>query len=720
MKNSLSKLGRFSLGKNCEQVASYLRSISAIASFTAMSAMAVVACKNEEKQNVQPSLIPPQSSVEPCDIEFVDQLRLVELRAYANQVDEAKEKLNTDQYKCVDLSDPFNEDKWVFWIAHSDLFGKISFKQIKFSSIEEVEDDEDHLAMAEMKVEEDGRFRVLRDGPSNGVNTSFRITVPKGHKVLANKRPVKMAENKEDVYLREVVYTPINHNINNQLLQYSGMRYLRDVFAQVEAQMAESPSQSLEGRKMGDTVREDLWLTLAVIEHLEPHLVNEQNTDQHVARVLSSIASNPWKAYNYAVSGMAARGLFQFTSLYDGLKNNKDEKPFFAKHLPHDFVKAQENHLEAGKSAYALIDHDTKNLIGNQPEIKKIMQERPDLFDELLAASYNHGNSNPKKSMIKALESDDYSKIGPDWYKLIDSSITEQKVASETRRYIELYRLVRPLVSKIKQSKFVECSDNFVRFGYVPKDEYIIKVKQNEPEKVVEAKVNSKTRTGSENSPVEISFIPQEILCRNPQSSRDCNHAHITMKGLKLGEIKITSGYMEKDGAHSRKTCGKYPAIYCVNEDCLERKLDTNDCEGRIRMNIGIDYKVKDGKIRAWYGGKIYQLTDGFNKSIGIASYGKRVIIKTNVFYIFRGQKYRVYQAYSHAAKWSFDEDDCLNNKIDQFQVLGMMGGSGKKNKDSYPHHVDLRTFVKMKINGAIKEVEINPFDLDRQLKEGI
>lgn len=155
-----------------------------------------------------------------------------------------------------------------------------------------------------------------------------------------------------------------------------------------------------------------------------------------------------------------------------------------------------------------------------------------------------------------------------------------------------------------------------------------------------------------------------------------------------LGDITVTGGFMEPKG-HSLKP--ELKAIF------LDGKLKTLP---PARRNIGIDYVVFDAKVKAWYGGQVI-------KAGREGGYGRRLHVKLDVTYQFKGKKYQVYQAYAHNRQILVKEGDIINQGDD----VAIMGGSGWR-ENSYPSHVDLSTYIW--INRS--RVEVNPQALDLQL----
>ena len=152
-----------------------------------------------------------------------------------------------------------------------------------------------------------------------------------------------------------------------------------------------------------------------------------------------------------------------------------------------------------------------------------------------------------------------------------------------------------------------------------------------------------------------------------------------------IGSVTFTSGYMEGKG-HSKKL--ELKAIF------LNGKLKKLPPAPR---NIGIDYYVVDGRVNAWYSGRVISAQRE-------GGYGRRITIKLNRNFEFNGQNYTVYQSYGHNKAMLVT----TGQEVRQGQQIAVQGGSGFGEQD-YPPHVDLSTYIYL--DGS--KVEINPQLLD-------
>lgn len=164
----------------------------------------------------------------------------------------------------------------------------------------------------------------------------------------------------------------------------------------------------------------------------------------------------------------------------------------------------------------------------------------------------------------------------------------------------------------------------------------------------------------------------------------------------RLGAFTMTSGFMEPHG-HGKK--GQHHAIFSSRNqyglpDNQVVSLPASD------RNLGVDYDVRDGKVRPWYPG-IVRVARNTGRG-----YGNRVIIKSVAHFKFNGKDYPIYQGYGHLQSINVRVGKYVNRDV----VIGIMGGTG----GNYPPHVDLRTWTD--IDG--KEVDISPNLIEQQLSE--
>ena len=163
---------------------------------------------------------------------------------------------------------------------------------------------------------------VVKKENSNGVNTSFKIDEPDGYFTLAIKKVIRGKSPKK---FREVVYTPYSLKLDIPDVSKSGLAYLKELIQYGKKTLRKKGIQSKAIPQVltADVVPEDIMLALTIIEHIDYLDLNTEPMNKLVMRVLSTISLNRNLAYDYSVSSVGARGLFQFMpSTYQGIRKN--------------------------------------------------------------------------------------------------------------------------------------------------------------------------------------------------------------------------------------------------------------------------------------------------------------------------------------------------------------------------------------------------------------
>lgn len=166
-----------------------------------------------------------------------------------------------------------------------------------------------------------------------------------------------------------------------------------------------------------------------------------------------------------------------------------------------------------------------------------------------------------------------------------------------------------------------------------------------------------------------------------------------TFSTERTGGFIVTGGYMEASGHATKRGIS---AIMSNDPDNITALPDS----GR---NLGIDYVVQNrGKdVNAWYGGLVtHSGLDG--------GYGYRVIVETDVTYLFNGREYTVFQGYGHNRAVHVRK----GSVIEPGARIATMGGTGSGGAVRYAEHVDLRTWIM--VDG--KKVDVSPNLLDQQI----
>ncbi|HLO51958.1 MAG TPA: M23 family metallopeptidase, partial [Kamptonema sp.] len=120
--------------------------------------------------------------------------------------------------------------------------------------------------------------------------------------------------------------------------------------------------------------------------------------------------------------------------------------------------------------------------------------------------------------------------------------------------------------------------------------------------------------------------------------------------------------------------------------------------------NIGIDYDVRDKRVRTWYGGEVVSSAKEYG-------YGDRIRIKTDVTYNYNETNYPVYTAYAHLADRNYlnGSEVKVGDQVRAGQDIGTQGNTGH----SFGTHVDLQLWIE--VNG--RKINVSPNALESQIK---
>jgi hypothetical protein len=252
---------------------------------------------------------------------------------------------------------------------------------------------------------------VVEPGKSNGVNTKFRIVYPEHHVVLALKRPVRRGNG-----FNEVVYTPYSEDLDIPAVRKAGLEYLKNVLAAAKADLARRGVRPRWGERF---VEDDVALTLALIEHIDPLKFESgrYTTEKLIHETLVIMGTNTNCAYRYSTSKAGARGLFQF--IPDTYKRIWFRYPEAG--LKYDFVQAMDDHENAAKASFLLFDADMRTL---KSEGKYDPMRDPYARGKCLASAYNCGSGKTKAAM---------DRYGENW---------PSRVPAETQIYLKKFDAV--------------------------------------------------------------------------------------------------------------------------------------------------------------------------------------------------------------------------------------------------------------------------------------
>jgi hypothetical protein len=287
-------------------------------------------------------------------------------------------------------------------------------------------------------------------GRDLGMGTSYEVSLPRNHAVLAVKRTIPL----EGKY-QEVIYTPYSPEIDTPKLREAGFNYLKDLLKSAGEDLNASGVHSLlrgekgELQNIASQVPKDLALKLTIIEQVDPKIferdsarlakkygVNLETAEIHIMKKMAQeglavVGANKEDARIYSRSNVGASGLFQlmpetYNSLALGRRIGRTGlryKPDYKNTgLDARFASGATDHLNAAKAALLLLDSDLRNGMSRK-SLRQNFAKDPGLMGVYLAACYNAGSSPVIKTMRK---------FGP-------KSWTEHLPIHETRVYVRKY-----------------------------------------------------------------------------------------------------------------------------------------------------------------------------------------------------------------------------------------------------------------------------------------
>tara|TARA_Y100000593_G_scaffold70249_1_gene128916 strand:- start:429 stop:3911 length:3483 start_codon:yes stop_codon:yes gene_type:complete len=141
-----------------------------------------------------------------------------------------------------------------------------------------------------------------------------------------------------------------------------------------------------------------------------------------------------------------------------------------------------------------------------------------------------------------------------------------------------------------------------------------------------------------------------------------------------------------------------------INHSDGSKRYAKND-DGTFKLHNGKKYQ----EIPSMIEGTITRIDEKKNGAYP-TGWGRLMEVRTNKFITIGGEKYPLYVHYGHATP-----DSYKNLKVGQDlgvgQVIGKVGGTGKRNDNAYPSHLDMRGYVwvKDKKSGKVKRVVVSP-----------
>ncbi len=269
-------------------------------------------------------------------------------------------------------------------------------------------------------------FKVLSD---NGVNTALALLNSPGSYVVGLVHPIFRSvgtKRKPKFELESVAYVPYTSELRNPYLVEVGSSYFEqkvaNVFAEIRALGLRSraePSQLL-----ADVVHPAVVKSIIAIEHVGSSKQLVGDLAAYLDRFYVTLATNEHRAYAYAKSTAAARGLVQFIpSTYRALTQLRPDLV-----VPLDFENGMLDPYSAIKATVALLDYNLSLLPKN---LRERYRKDDRALGAYLAAAYNGGPSR----VIRA-----HRAYGENWYRY--QARRSSSLKRETVDYVAKYQLV--------------------------------------------------------------------------------------------------------------------------------------------------------------------------------------------------------------------------------------------------------------------------------------
>ena len=189
-------------------------------------------------------------------------------------------------------------------------------------------------------------------------------------------------------------YVPYNSELYSVETLAAGSDYLSQLIADAFAELDEKGivSRAFPGQPLTSVVDPYLIKSIAVIEHADGQIYEEDNSEASLGRFLVKLALNRENALGSATSSAGARGMVQFIpSTYKLLVQKRPDLGLIA-----DFVKGMADHGNAIKAEAAYLDMILADL---PQEIRdKYVLDRGSAAP-YIAAGYNGGSVRVKKAI---------------------------------------------------------------------------------------------------------------------------------------------------------------------------------------------------------------------------------------------------------------------------------------------------------------------------------
>ncbi len=288
-------------------------------------------------------------------------------------------------------------------------------------------------------VEDDGHQIEIGD-TALGVGTTYDVTVPEQHLVLATKQYITLKGKPE-----AVIYSPYSPDLDVPVIRLEGYNYLKNLLTTARQELVKSQVKSrIPGAKeVAQSVPENIALMLTLVEQIDPNIFERKSANlskqynltpdkadvlaakSMADKALTVVGQNREKARKYARSDKGASGLFQLMpATYQSL-GDKDHYP--EAKLNKDFGDGATEHINAAKAALLLLDSD----LADARDQRAGLINNPVEMGKYLSACYNAGAGAVRQSI---------QKYGKTW---------AQNINNETRVYIRKFLAVKALFDNV-------------------------------------------------------------------------------------------------------------------------------------------------------------------------------------------------------------------------------------------------------------------------------
>ena len=224
----------------------------------------------------------------------------------------------------------------------------------------------------------DGGFAITWP-VDNFINTHFRVTVPDGFIVFAQRRPVRVKDG-----WQEAVYTAYAPELDTKTMRDAGMEYLHHLqrLAYDHIKNQDVRSRVAPDLTVADNIPTGMVLRLMITEHIDPLHMRYVGIEQCIHEILFTIAANREHAYAYSRSSAGALGLPQF--IEDSYQMVRTDYPKAL--LDPNFQAGMTDLPNAVLASVLLLDLELTNL---PRDYLKRLTKSTRQFANFLAAGYN-------------------------------------------------------------------------------------------------------------------------------------------------------------------------------------------------------------------------------------------------------------------------------------------------------------------------------------------